>query len=402
MNKDISILHITECAGGVERYLQELLPRMKALGFKQNLICSTLYDKAYYDTIVDEVVQVKMERSFSPLGIIRVVNQIRKEIKRIQPDAVYCHSSFAGGLGRIATLGLPVKVIYNPHGWGFQCITSRKKAKVFCLLERMLALCTDKIVCISQAEKTAALKLHIANEDKLAIITNGVNIENIQKAAPFKREELGIKENAFVVGMTARLTGLKDPDTFVRAAELIYKRIPNSTFLLVGDGEERERIEQIAKEKHLPLFVTGWTNEPYRYMKVFNVGMLLSRWWEGFGLAVVEYMAAGVNVVATRTGGIPELISDGADGLLVDVESPEQVCNQAVWLYEHPDKASIMQKTALDKVSNYYAIERVDQQHSQLIVNLCKSGGVIWNNNPNETFYASVAVLYNEERWMAA
>lgn len=119
MKYGMKIIHIAECAGGVERYLQMLLPRLKQRGFKQYFICSNNYQKDQYEQMVDEVVQFDLKQSFSPVQVWKKVCAIRKFIKKVKPDIIYCHSSFAGGLGRMAAIGLHCKVVYNPHGWAF-------------------------------------------------------------------------------------------------------------------------------------------------------------------------------------------------------------------------------------------------------------------------------------------
>ena len=110
-------------------------------------------------------------------------------------------------------------------------------------------------------------------------------------------------------------------------------------------------------------------------MKVFDVALLLSR-WEGFGLAIVEYMAAEKNVVASRVDAIPTLIDDGTDGLLAEVDNPEDIKEKVLWLYNHPEEARIMKKKALEKVIKNYDISRVVEQHADLFVKICKRGGV--------------------------
>lgn len=115
----MKILHIAECAGGVERYLQMLLPRLESRGLKQFFICSKNYDKSQYEHIVDGVDQMDLKQTFSPFQVWKKVTTIRKVIKQVNPDILYCHSSFAGGLGRMAAIGLQCKVVYNPHGWAF-------------------------------------------------------------------------------------------------------------------------------------------------------------------------------------------------------------------------------------------------------------------------------------------
>lgn len=119
MDRQISILHIAECAGGVERYLQMLLPRLEPRNFKQFFLCSHNYDKQKFIAVIDSVEQMELRQTFSLIQIMRKAILIRNRIKKLKPDIVYCHSSFAGGLGRLAAIGLPCKVVYNPHGWAF-------------------------------------------------------------------------------------------------------------------------------------------------------------------------------------------------------------------------------------------------------------------------------------------
>ena len=114
----MTVLHIVECAGGVERYLSMLLPLLEK-DFYQIMICSQHFQKEKFESMIDEVKQVEMLRTLSPLPLIKVIKEIRHKVKGTKPDIVYCHSSFAGALGRIAVIGLPCKVVYNPHGWAF-------------------------------------------------------------------------------------------------------------------------------------------------------------------------------------------------------------------------------------------------------------------------------------------
>ena len=101
---NIRILHIAECAGGVERYLQMLLPRLEKRGLKQFFICSKNYNSESYECMVDGVNQMDLKQTFSPFQILKKVSAIRKVIKQVKPDILYCHSSFAGGFGKAAVI----------------------------------------------------------------------------------------------------------------------------------------------------------------------------------------------------------------------------------------------------------------------------------------------------------
>ena len=180
----MKIVHIAECAGGVDRYLEMLLPRLKD-EFLQVFICSHNFNVEKYQSMVENVEQIDLEQSFSPVKISQQVRHIRALLKKYRPDVVYCHSSFAGGLGRLAAKGLKCKIVYNPHGWAFNIRGS--KAIAYKFIERMLASFTDKIVCISKAEYMSAVKNGIDDGKKLQVIENGIKVEAVVNAKPIGR-----------------------------------------------------------------------------------------------------------------------------------------------------------------------------------------------------------------------
>lgn len=390
----MKITHILECAGGVERYLELLAPRLKKEEFEQTMISSQSVNLDKLKESVEACYVTDMRQTFNPIAVVKIIRQVRKAIKASKPNIVYCHSSFAGVFGRLTAIGTHCKVVYNPHGWAFNMRnTSSMKLRVFRTLEQLLAHFTDKIVCISEAEFESAIENHISSEDKFELIPNGIDIDAVRSSMGVSRSELGISEDAFVVGMIGRLSAQKAPDVFIRAAEIIHKEIPNSAFIIVGDGEQREKIEAFTQQHGLHLVVTGWTDKPYSYLKAFDVAVLLSR-WEGFGLAIVEYMAAEKNVVATRTDAIPSLIEDGEDGFLVDIDNPEQAADKVLWLRNHPNEAEKMRQKALWKVKDKYDINRVVKQHINMFDGLISMGGA----EQNKALIVSVAFHYNEER----
>lgn len=390
----MKITHILECAGGVERYLEMLASRLTKKGFEQTIVCSHSVNLEKLKDSAEACYVTDMRQTFNPLAVIKIIKQVRRDIKASNPDIVYCHSSFAGVFGRLAAIGMRCKVVYNPHGWAFNMRnTSSMKLRVFRTLEQLFAHFTDKIVCISEAEFESAIDNHISSEDKLELIPNGIDIEAVRSSMGVSRSELGITEDAFVVGMIGRLSSQKAPDVFIRAAEIIHKEIPNSAFIIVGDGKQREEIEDFAQQRGLHLVVTGWTDNPYSYLKAFDVAMLLSR-WEGFGLAIFEYMAAEKNVVATIADAIPSLMEDGVDGFLVDIDNPGQAADKVLWLRNHPNEAEEMRQKALRKVKSKFDINRVVKQHINMFNELIAIGGP----EQNKALIVSVAFHYNEER----
>ena len=169
------------------------------------------------------------------------------------------------------------------------------------------------------------------------VINNGIDFDEFKNLKPKSREELGIPDDAFVVGTIGRLTTQKAPDVFVKMAVVIKKSISNAFFIMVGDdigdGHFRGEIEKQIKDVGLVgnFLITGWVDDPLDYEGLFDIAVLLSR-WEGFGLVLPEYMFMGKPIVATKADAIPYVIGDA--GLLVDIDDYKQAAESVIKLYE--------------------------------------------------------------------
>lgn len=373
MNKRIRVLHVAEAAGGVERYLQTLFKYSDKEQVENILVCSQNYDYKKMKSLADRVIVLKMAHQINPSSDIKVEKALRRIIKQLKPDIVYAHSSKAGALARIADLGLKNKVIYNPHGWAFNMQQSAKKKEMYKWVEKISAHFCDKIVCISDAEKESALREKICKPSKLQVIYNGIDLEAIKNTIPKTKAELNIPEDAFVVGMVGRLSKQKAPDVFVKAAKLIKDKIPNAYFLMVGDGELRGQVENLIHQYDLgsSFLITGWVDNPTAYMKIMDVGMLLSR-WEGFGLVLPEYMACGVPIVATNVDAIPNIIKDGVNGMLVNKDSFVGVQKVCTGLKNDTELKDRIIASAKSMVRNKFGAKRVAKESIGLYKDLEK------------------------------
>lgn len=173
----IRVLHVAEAAGGVERYLYTLLKNNDSQEVENYVIASQHYELEKFQEYVSGSYQLEMAHAISPHGDRVAIKQIRKIVKKINPDIVYAHSTKAGALVRIALIGIRIPVIYNPHGWAFNIVQSKKKELAYKLIEKVQIPFTKKIVCISEAEKNSAIQNRICSTNKIRIITNGVDFE---------------------------------------------------------------------------------------------------------------------------------------------------------------------------------------------------------------------------------
>lgn len=411
MNNKIRLMHVVECAGGVDRYLRMLTSRMDRERFEQILVCSDDFRREEYEDFVDEFVQVhEMQNALSPSKDGAAVKRVRKLIRQWKPDVVYCHSSKGGGIGRLAALGLGVKVMYNPHGWAFLMKGSKVKSWIYLMIERTLAHATDQFVMISNFEKMLAVQRHVGNVDRMKVIFNGVVTEDIRKFAAssmISRRDVGIPEDAYVIGMVGRISPQKAPDVFVRMAVEVVKKIPKAWFVIVGDGEQKGNILALAEQLGVVgrLTITGWTENPIDYMKLFDQAVLLSR-WEGFGLVLAEYMTLEKPIVATAVDAIPDLITDYENGLLVEPDSQEKVAAAICEIYENKELKYKLINNGKMRVNAFFDISRVANEHERLIVKISGRGGIgddrlLINDYFRLKDYKIIAAIGDERRMVA-
>lgn len=364
----IKILHVAQAAGGVDRYIRMLLKYLDKNKFENMLVCSQDFRKEDYEGLADAFEQVEMERAIGK-NDLRAIGKVRKLIKKYNPDIVYAHSSKAGAIARVADIGLKNYCVYNPHGWAFNMRCSNKKKTMYAAIEKLAAPFCDKIICISDAEKQSALDKNICKAGKLQVIFNGVDVDAYKAGAHgvVKRADLGIPDDAFVVGMVGRVSPQKAPDVFIRMAKLVNDKIPNAYFIIVGNGMLENEIREYAEEQGFSdrFYITGWVDNPMSYVELFDVGCLLSR-WEGFGLALPEYMMAGKPIVATSVDAIPNIIKDGENGLLVNVDDYQMACDKVLKLWENEKLKKMLIDNGIHTVNSRFDARRMGKEHEEM------------------------------------
>lgn len=373
MKNKIRILHVAQAAGGVDRYIQMLLKYLDKEKVENILVCSQDFHKDDYNGLVDYFEQIEMTRAIGG-NDLKAIKEVRALIKKYNPDIVYAHSSKAGAIARIADIGLKNHCVYNPHGWAFNMRCSAKKKAMYTAIEKIAAPFCDKIICISDAEKQSALDKKICREDKLQVIFNGVDIESYENGVhgAVKRKDLNIPEDAFVVGMVGRMSPQKAPDVFVKMAKKVKDAVPNAHFIIVGNGNQEAEIRKYAEENGFAdcLHITGWVDNPMSYVEIFDVACLLSR-WEGFGLALPEYMMAGKPIVASSVDAIPNIIRDGENGLLVEVDDASGASKAVYELYTNDELKDSLIENAYKDVHERFDEKRVASEHMKLVEELC-------------------------------
>ncbi len=241
---------------------------------------------------------------------------------------------WASILGRMA--GTPV-VIAHEHNWSFEGQHMRR------LLDRhVIAPRANAFLAVSRETQRGMIELEGIDPDRVRFVPLGIATP---AAAPRGdvRAELGIADQAPVIGTACTLRPEKALDVLVRAAAILLDEFPDLRLLIAGEGPDRARIEALIGQLGVGETVTllGGRGDIPDFLQALDVAVCSSD-WEGSPLSVMEYMEAELPVVATRVGGIPDMISDGVEGVLVPPGQPEAIATAVAELLRNPDEAAEM------------------------------------------------------------
>jgi glycosyltransferase involved in cell wall biosynthesis len=302
-------------------------------------------------------------REIAPFSDLRALVGLRRLMRDWRPAIVHTHTAKAGLLGRVAArlAGVP-RVVHTYHGHVLHGYFSPAKTAVFRRLETHLAGYADVLVAVSDEVRNDLVRFGVAPAERIRVIPLGLELAHL--AGPLPRGELrraaGFADEAPLVGMVGRLVPIKDAPTFLQAARRVHEARPDARFALVGDGDERPALERLTAELGLDgaLHFAGWRQDLRPVYGDLDVVVNASR-NEGTPVALIEAMAAGRPVVATRVGGTPDLLGGGARGRLVPPGEPEALAGGILETLADPAAASDRRVAARDHVLSTHSVERL-------------------------------------------
>jgi glycosyltransferase involved in cell wall biosynthesis len=292
-----------------------------------------------------------------------------------KPFVVHTHCSKAGILGRLAAkIGRIPIIIHTPHGHVFFGHFGVLASKFFLWLEKWFAFLTDRIIALTEGEKEDYLNLRVGRPEMLVTVHSGVDINrylNNETHVIEKKQTLGLLPNEFLVGFVGWLLPIKGPLHLLRAMANVWREHPEVTLVFVGKGEldvdlraEVLRLNANGRVKFL-----GWRDDIEELMQIFDV-LVLPSLNEGMGRVLVEAMASGKPVVASRVSGIPDLVKHGRTGILVPPADEDALANAIMRLVNNPQEAKSMGELGRFhslRFSLETMVEKIDEIYDGLI-----------------------------------
>jgi glycosyltransferase involved in cell wall biosynthesis len=386
--------------GGPAMHTIFLSERLGARGFASTLVTGVVSPGE------GDMIPMAAERGVTPIVIPELqrdpmlVNDLRALVKicrilfRVQPDIIHTHTAKAGLLGRLAAWVYNAVcrvrgrrravVLHTFHGHLFKGYFPGALSRLLVLGERLLARITDRIVTVSaQLREELIRRYRIGSEAKCVVVPVGLDFSwtrSLPERRGTLRRQAGVDPACLTVGIVGRLTAIKNHEVFLRAASAC--RRPDVRFFVIGDGERAAELRELARRLGVDgrLVFTGWQDDRAAVYGGLDITCLTSR-NEGTPLALIETMAAGKTFVATKVGGVPDLmVGEGslregfevfANGILIPPDREELLLAAVEFLAGRPEMRQAMgacgQAFALEKFSIERLLSEMDALYSTLL-----------------------------------
>jgi L-malate glycosyltransferase len=317
--------------GGAERLLLEIAPALAGV-VEFFPVAVVDHPRTYEDAYLVAGFNVRNLGAKSPYDL-RWMSRIRALVDELSPDLVHLNLPYVGALGRVALRSKGRPIVYTEHGfWStYRPLSRLANALTFGMNQAAIAVSGEvqEEVLASWAGRRVA--------DRLRVIHDGISADETERDARTQSQlwaEPVVKHPAY--GTVGHLRFVKGVDILLRASLLVRDELPTATGYVVGAGEDASRLDGERRALNAPVHFLGERNDARGLMDAFDVFVLPSR-LEGLSLALLEAMALGKPIVATRAGGVPEVVADGESGLLVDAGDEVGLAGAIVTLLKDRD-----------------------------------------------------------------
>jgi len=285
---------------------------------------------------------------------------------QIKPDVIHANSSKAGGIVGIAgwvyklLIGKNVKLIFTAHGWAINEDRPKWQIKLIKLFSKITSVFYNQIICVSEYDKKIAIENKLAPEKKLIAIHNGINIENINFLIKEEAQNKLIKKtSSLVIGTIAEWTKNKGLIYLLKAIKKIKDK--KIDLILIGSGEnpDKEKLVKFIEKNnlkniHLIEFIPNAAN----YLKAFNIFVLPSL-KEGLPYTIIEAMIAEVPIIATNVGGIPEMIENNINGILIESKNSRILADKIIKLINSPETIQKLTQKSKQKAEKEFTLDQM-------------------------------------------
>ena len=351
-------------------------------GFNSNEFEHRLYtgfcatDEAdYLDSVATDIKAIRIDglgRRVSLRGDIRAFLSLVKAIREFKPNIIHTHTAKAGFLGRLASLvSLQKSVrVHTFHGHLLNGYFGTFKRMLVVIAEKALAFATQQLLAVGNKVRQDLLEAGIGSKEKFGLMPPGLTIGNL----PSKNDALtflGLDNERLQCAFIGRVTQIKRPDRFLDVVSEIKKRQVNLDFFIAGDGELLEVCRERIIAENLPVKVLGWQSNIEKVLSAADIVVLTSD-NEGTPLSLIQAGMAGLPVVSTNVGSVPEVVLDNVTGLVTSLDVQE-IADALEKLVSNKDLRAQLGIAAQEFTLANFGVQRLVADHEKLYKKLLSS-----------------------------
>lgn len=341
--------------GGAQLHVLELCADQLARGNEVTFIVGNkgpLLDKVKQLKGIKVILLPSLVREISPTNDIKAIVELRKIIKSESPDIVHLHSSKAGVIGRLSSIGLrkKIKVIFTVHGWAFtDGVSSRLKKSLYRIIEKSVRHFTDLFICVSYYDEK------IGKRDKVLDSTSNVKVIHNGSTTPSEQSINYSVHMPLRLVMIARFSPQKDQETLINAVTKLPKDSYKLTF--VGDGETLQTNKELVSKYGLNhnIKFAGFKDDISDEL-INNDVYILSTHYEGLPISIIEAMSYGLPILATNVGGNSEMLENNINGFLFT--SKDELAEKLNYLINNPETVKKMGQESYRIFSDEYSLSQ--------------------------------------------
>ncbi|MCR4429030.1 MAG: glycosyltransferase family 4 protein [Caldiserica bacterium] len=339
MSRKLKILQVIgggEIAGSKHQFLELCLEQLKR-GHEIAIVCFIEGE------LSEDARKMGIPITVLPMANIadwRVIPLLQKRIREGGYQIVHTHGVRANFIGRIAARRTGAHIITTIYSFPKEDYKNILKRTFYPPIDRLTVKFAERLIVVSHGLKERLIQVRYAPEEKLRVVHCSLDLEKTKptKTRAQMREELGIPDNAPSCGMLARLVHVKNPFLLLEVAQKVNEEIPEAMFFFVGDGPYLNDLQRETLKRGLQRTVkfTGFRKDPLDVVEALDV-IVLTSLSEGLPVTLLEAMALKKPVVATRVGGVPEVVKDGVTGFLVPSGDSQGFSRVLISLFKNHD-----------------------------------------------------------------
>jgi len=326
----------------------------------------------YLDTVAHDVAAIRISdfgRRVNLVGDIKAFLGIVKEIRSFKPHVIHTHTAKAGFLGRVASIISlhPSIRVHTFHGHLLNGYFGTFKKSLIVLAEKVLAIFTHELLAVGHKVRQDLLDAGVGNPRKFGIMPPGLTLGELSSKKE-AQESLGISTSKLQCGFIGRVTQIKRPDRFLDVVCEVKSRGIDVEFFMAGDGELLDFCRKRILRENLPVNVLGWQGNIERVLSAADVVILTSD-NEGTPLSLIQAGMAGLPVVTTNVGSVPEIVLDNITGIITDSDIHE-MADAIEKLWRDPELRVNMGVSAQEFTAANFGVRRLISDHENLYKNL--------------------------------